>query len=193
VVVADSGQMLDPDENYGILMVPGKAPFGNTALPGSYSTTNNTINYLSGTAVVNFPVAIPSGTNINAQCLFFSSGLPRGILFNNNVLTLRSPPDRQYLVELDAYLTPAAMLSTSDAIPFAYMAEYVARGAARKVLSDTGDVEQFQFYEPFFKEQETLVWKRSLRQKTSTRVQTIYSSGAGNNQGFNTYPYGGTY
>lgn len=66
------------------------------------------------------------------------------------------------------------------AIPFGYMSEYIARGAARKILSDTGDVEQFNFYEPLFKEQEMLVWKRSQRQWTNNRTQTIYSSGNGN-------------
>jgi hypothetical protein len=78
---------------------------------------------------------------------------------------------------LDAYLTPAAFLNSNQAIPFGYMAEYIARGAARKILSDTGDIEQFMFYEQFFKEQELLVWKRSQRQWTSTRTQTIYSTG----------------
>jgi len=57
------------------------------------------------------------------------------------------------------------------------MSEYIARGAARKILADTGDVEQFQFYEPFFREQEILVWKRSQRINTSTRTQTIVSEG----------------
>jgi hypothetical protein len=56
------------------------------------------------------------------------------------------------------------------------MAEYIARGAARKILSDTGDWEQFQAYEPLFIEQETLVHIRSQRQFTSTRTQTIYSN-----------------
>ena len=56
------------------------------------------------------------------------------------------------------------------------MAEYNARGAARKILADTGDIEQFQFYEPLFKEQEILVWKRSQRQWTSTRTDTIFSN-----------------
>ena len=183
VVVADSGQFLTGNVNYGLLMAPGKAPFGNSTLSGGYSTTSNTINYLTGVATVTFPVAIPSGNNITAQCRFFSTGLPRAILYYNNVLTLRSPPDRQYLVELDAYLSPAAFLNTAAAIPFGYMAEYIARGAARKLLSDTGDVEQFMFYEPLFREQELLVWKRSQRQWTSTRTQTIYSSGIG--QGLN--------
>lgn len=197
IVVQDSGQFLYNGANmpnYGLLMVPGNAPFGYSAMPGGYSTTSNTINYLTGTATVTFPSAIPQGVNINAQCYFFQSGLPRGILFYNNTLTLRAPPAMQYLVELDAYLSPAAFLNTSAAIPFGYMAEYIARGAARKILSDTGDVEQFQFYEPFFKEQEALVHKRSLRQFTATRTQTIYSQGMNQAQiGFNNGLNGSTF
>ncbi len=254
VVVADSGQFLTSNVNYGLLMAPGAAPLGNTALPNNYVssftitaisqatqavvTANNTlsagqtvvisgvngmtelngntytvvsatptqatlnvdstgftaytsggtidsitnvINYLNG-QVVNlfFPTAIPEGVNISAQCYYFQSALPRAILYYNNTLTLRSPPSQQWLVELDAYLTPAAFLNTSSAIPFGYMAEYIARGAARKILSDTGDLEQFQFYEPLFREQEMLVWKRSQRQWTATRTETIYS-----NSGYN--------
>ncbi len=179
IVICDSGQFLQGAQNYGLLMTPGVAPFGNTALPGTYSTTVNTINYLTGVATgVTFPVAIPAGAQIYAQFYYFQTGLPRSLLFYDNTLTLRSLPDKQYLVELDAYLTPCAFLNTESAIPFGYMAEYLARGAARKILSDTGDIEQFQFYEPLFKEQELLVWKRSQRQWTNDRTQTIYSQGA---------------
>jgi len=186
VVVSDSGLFLSNAVNNGILIQPGPAPFGNQILPGGYSTTSNTINYFNGEITVTFPVAIPQGANISVQCNFFESGLPRMILYYNNTLQLRVPPDRQYLVELDAYLSPAAFLSTSGAIPFGYMAEYIARGAARKILSDTGDVEQFQFYEPLFKEQELLVWKRSQRQWTTTRTETIYSQDfGGQGGGFN--------
>jgi hypothetical protein len=182
IIVSDSGQFLQtagPTNNatYGLLMSPGKAPFGNMPLAGGYSTTSNTINYLTGTANVTFPTPVPAGANINAQCYYFNTGLPRGILYYNNVLTLRVPPSQQWLVELDAYLTPAAFFNTAAAVPFGYMSEYIARGAARKILSDTGDVEQFNFYKPLFREQELLVWKRSQRQWTSTRTQTIYSQG----------------
>jgi hypothetical protein len=251
VIVQDSGQFLSGNVNYGLLMQPGNAPFGNAALPNNYtnsfsitgatqatqcvltctsnfqvgqsilvsgvtgmtelngntyivvsvspttvtlnvdstgftayvsggtaSSITNVVNYLTGTITnLFFPVAIPDGQNITAQCFYFQSGLPRGVLFYNNTLTFRSPPAFQYLVELDAYLTPAAFLTTSQAVPFGYMSEYIARGAARKILADTGDVEQFQFYEQFFREQELLVWKRSQRQWTSTRTQTIYSQG----------------
>ena len=187
VVVTDSGQFLSGNVNYGLLIAPGQAPNGNSVLPAPvsgprYSTTSNTINYFSGACNVIFPVAIPPGVNINAQCFFFQSGLPRTVLYYNNTITLRTPPDSQYLVELDGYLSPAAFLNTAGAIPFGYMAEYLARGAARKILSDTGDIEQFQFYEPLFKEQELLVWKRSQRQWTSSRTETIYSQGNYNGQ-----------
>jgi hypothetical protein len=190
IIAADSGQFLSGNTNYGLLMTPGSAPLGNTVLPGGYSITSNTVNYLTGQITVTFPVAIPQGNNINCQCFFFQSGLPRGVLFYNNTLTLRTVPDIQYLVEIDAYLSPAAFLNTGAAIPFGYMAEYLARGAARKILADTGDIEQFQFYEPLFKEQELLIWKRSQRLWTSSRTESIYSQGFGQGAGFNNN-YGG--
>lgn len=149
---------------------------------GLISSFQNYINYLTGEISVRFPVNIPQGNNINVQVYYFQGGLPRSILFYNNTLTLRAPPAQQYLVELDAYLTPAAFLNTTDALPYGYMSEYIARGAARKILSDTGDLEQFQFYEPLFKEQEILVWKRSQRQWTANRTETLYSQGFGYGQ-----------
>jgi hypothetical protein len=178
IVVSDSGQFLSGSTGgdlYGLLMTPGNAPFGNAPLAGGYSTSLNTVNYNTGTAVVTFPTAVPDGNPIQVQSYFYEQGLPRAILFYNNTLTIFPPPNVPYLVSLDAYLSPAAFLSTTQAIPFGYMAEYIARGAARKILSDTGDIEQFNFYEPLFIEQERLVWKRSQRQFTSTRTQTIFS------------------
>lgn len=191
ITIADSGQFLSGNTGgdlYGLLMEPGTAPLGNTplpnggALPTPYATTQNTINYATGGATnVYFPTAIPTGNPIQAQCYFYQPGIPRALLYYNNCMSLRPPPNTQYLIELDAYLSPAAFLSTTSALPFGYMSEYIARGAARKILSDTGDVEQFMFYEPLFREQETLVWKRSQRQFTSTRTATIFSESFGQN------------
>ena len=182
-VVQDSGIFLQANRNDGLLMEPGPAPYGNKVLQDTlaqgvnYSTTQNTINYLTGIATsVTFPKPIVSGSPIQAQCVYYQQGIPRAVLFYNNCLTLRAPPNTSYLVEVDAYLTPAAFFQESKAIPFGYMAEYIARGAARKILSDTGDWEQFQAYEPQFQEQEALVHIRSQRQFTSTRTQTIYSN-----------------
>jgi hypothetical protein len=182
-IVADSGQFLSSNQNYGLLMATGNAPSGNTALSGGYSTSLNTVNYVTGEANVTFTnpltgeaVIIDDDVQIQAQNYYYNPGLPRGILYYNNTLTILPPSNQSYLISLEAYLSPAAFLSSSQAIPFGYMAEYIARGAARKILSDTGDVEQFQFYEPLFIEQERLVWKRSQRQFTATRTETIFSN-----------------
>ncbi len=180
VVITDSGQFLSGNLNYGLLMKPGPNPSGNTALNGgNYGTSVtplNCVNYATGVvASLTFPVAIPTGQNINAQVFYYQQGIPRAVLFYNNTITIRPPPNIQYRIEMTGYLSPAAFLNTSYALPFAYMAEYIARGAARKILSDTGDWEQFNLYEPLFIEQERLVWKRSQRQFTSTRTGTIFS------------------
>jgi len=180
VQVCDTGILLNDGtadaQNYGLLMTPGVAPYGNTTLAGGYTTTQNTINYITGIATsVTFSKAIPDGNPIQAQCVYYQTGIPRAVLFHNNTLTFRAPPNTAYLVQLNAYLSPAAFFSSSQMVPFGYMCEYIARGAARKILSDVGDVEQFQFYEPLFQEQEMLVWKRSQRQFTATRTHTIYS------------------
>lgn len=177
MVIQDSGQFLTSNVNCGMLMTSGTAPFGYSSLSGGYSATLNTVNYLTGEVNVTFPNPPADGVNISAQCYYFQTGLPRGALFYDNTITLRMPPSQSWRVELDAYLTPAAFLNSSAALPYAYMAEYIARGAARKILADTGDIEQFQFYEQIFREQEQLVWKRSQRQFTATRTPTIYSQG----------------
>ena len=182
-MITDSGVFLANGTNqqlYGLLMQVGNPPFGNTPLGGNtYSTTANTVNYETGQVNVTFPTAPPVGSPIQVQCYFYEQGIPRAALYSNNILKFRPPPSTQYYVEIDAYLTPAAFLTSASAYPFGYMSEYIARGAARKLLSDTGDTEQFMFYEPLFKEQETLVWKRSQRQWTATRTPTIFSESQG--------------
>jgi len=170
IFVQDSGQFLSTNQNVGLLR-------GNCT--STWNATTNVVNYLTGEVHVTFSANIPPGTIINAQNYYFEPGMPRSMLFFNNMLLLRPPPNSNYLVELTGYLTPAAFFNSANAIPFGYMAEYIARGAARKILSDTGDVEQFNFYEPLFREQEQLVWKRSQRQVTADRTDTIYSSLSG--------------
>ena len=205
--ISDSGIFLNGNTGgqlYGLLIEatnPGTiSSYPNGYIPltstagsfNSYSTSQNTVNYMTGLVNVNFPTPPLAGAPIQVQCYFYQPGIPRAILWYDNTLTFRSPPDVSYLVELDAYLTPAAFLSSNQSIQFAYMCEYVARGAARKILSDTGDVEQFQFYEPLFKEQELLVWKRSQRQFTSERTGTIFSQLSGPQANMSTSGQGGT-
>lgn len=174
VTLVDVGPSYPPSSptgnaNVGNLMLVSNLQSGSTVVSG-------TINYATGTVTnANFGVAIPSGNEIQVKYVSFNAGFPRLALFFNNTITLRPIPFDIYTIELDAYLTPAAFLSTGAALPFGYMSEYIARGAARKILSDTGDWDQFDRYEPLFKEQEMLVLRRTDRQRSINRTPTIFT------------------
>ena len=174
--VTDSGQFLTDDQTTTFLQ----------------TTSNQTIvaagtsNYVDGTTSVRFAANIPSGQPIQANCYFYQPGIPTAALYYNNTITILPPPNLPYYIEFDAYLTPAAYLQGASPLQFGYMSEYLARGAARKILSDTGDIEQLNLYEPFFKEQEMLVWKRSQRILTSTATPSFFSApGGGNSSNLN--------
>jgi len=147
---------------------------------------SGTVDYINGTATFTFASNTINQANIQTQTSPYSAGFPRICLFFNNTFKLYPVPDRAYKIQVDAYLTPAVFFNTQASVPFAYMSEYLARGAARKILSDNGDYEQSQFYEPLFKEQENLVLRRTSRQNATQRTPTIFSSQTNHNG----YTYG---
>lgn len=140
-----------------------------------------TVNYLTGLAKWSFLDLTLDGSPINCMSSPYSAGTPRICLFFNNIIKLYPVPSRPHKIQFDAYITPAQFLNTADAVPFAYMSEYLARGAARKILSDSGDYDQFSFYETLFQEQECLVLRRSSRQFSTQRTSTIFNQMTGQN------------
>lgn len=149
--------------------------YGPGGIGNEYIGAGN-VDYENGTASVVFADPVPDGQQIYCQSSPYSAGFPRIMLYFNNTIKLYPVPDRPYKITMDAYITPAQFLSTTDSVPFAYMAEYIARGAARKALSDVADIEQFNFYEGLFREQENNVLRRTNRQQTISRTPTIFST-----------------
>jgi hypothetical protein len=139
------------------------------------------VDYINGTATFTFNSLVPGNTNIGTQTSPYSAGFPRICLLYNNIFKLYPVPDRAYKIQCDAYVTPSVFFNTAASVPFAYMSEYIARGAARKILSDMGDYEQFQYYESLFMEQEALVLRRTERQNATQRTPTIFSGQFNNN------------
>lgn len=146
-----------------------------------------TINYLTGAASVTFSGLIPATSNINSQSIAYTSGRPQAMLFYDDTFSFRPVPSMPYLFEIDAYYNPASFLATTNAIPYRWMTEYFARGTARKILQDYGDTEQMALYEPMFREQESLVVRRTTRQNSNARTATIFEGQTSFNAGsFNT-------
>lgn len=142
-----------------------------------------TVNYQTGAISVTFLYNIPSGSQINTQSIPYSAGRPQAVFFFDNTFTFRPVPAIPYLFQIDATYNPAAFLNTTNALPYRYMTEYLARGTARKILQDYGDVEQMMLYEPFFKEQEAFVLRKTYRQVSNTRVATVFQGQTSFNPG----------
>ncbi|HEX5553451.1 MAG TPA: hypothetical protein VFX43_09405 [Chitinophagaceae bacterium] len=158
-VVSDSGTFDPTNFNVGILTGAG----------------TGTVNYLTGAINVTFTGSVPNRATVNVDYYTYQSGRPAIVKFYDNYFEFRPIPDFPYLFEIDCYLTPDSFLSSSEALKFGYMSEWLARGAARKMLSDMGDYDQFAFYEPLFREQEMLVIRRTDRQNSVKRTPTIFS------------------
>lgn len=182
---ADGAQMYIVDDGNGVL-IQTDASFQYAPDGSSPPIVAGDVDYITGLANFSFNNNTLNGSPINALTSPYSPGTPRICLFFNNIIKLYPVPDRPHKIQFDCYITPAQFLNTGDSVPFAYMAEYLARGAARKILSDQGDIEQFNFYEPLFKEQENLVLRRTTRQNATQRVPTIFNQVNGQNPYFYT-------
>lgn len=151
--------------------------------PANPPSIVGSVNYITGAVSVTFLYQIPSTNAINYQVIPYSAGRPQAVFFMNNTFAFRPIPDKPYLFQIDAYYNPAAFLATTNAIPYRFMAEYLARGTARKILQDYGDVEQMALYEPYFREQENFVLRKTYRQNSNTRVATIFQGQTSFNPG----------
>ena len=158
---------------------------GNGNLIGTPTGTagGGTVNYLTGLISASFAGTIPTTSGIYTQVIPYTAGRPQSVLFYDNIFTLRPVPDKSYKILMDACFSPAAYATTTGSTTYSWMAEYLARGAARKILNDYGDAEQQAYYEPFFREQEAMVLRRTGRQNSVVRTATIFVGQAGYNPG----------
>lgn len=145
-------------------------------VPISPTVSYGSVNYLTGALSFSFDDMIPSTNLINIQFYPYQAGRPIAVLFYDNMIKVFPVPSKSYLIQLESYITPSQFLITDTAFPFSYMAEYIARGTARLILIDQGDMQQLNIYEKFFKDQENKLLRRTSKQNASQRAPTIFSA-----------------
>lgn len=153
---------------------------------GGFQGAAGFINYVTG-AVTNliFPAPVPVGTTISAQVSTYSASRPLSLLFFQDKITLRPVPDDAYVIQLQAYKTPTAILNAVDNPQLNEWWQLLAYGAALKVFTDYGDFDQLNLYRPYYEEQLLLCNRRTLSQFSNQRISTIYNS--------NGFPWGTTW
>jgi hypothetical protein len=153
--------------------------------PGS--GTIGTVNYVTGQFNVTFPVAPIAGQQMTLRVSQYSTGRPYSLLFWNNEFTIRPIPNFIHKVEVETYLTPVQFLSSTDNPIINQWWQYIAIGAAIKVLEDRQDMEGIQNLSVLFDRQEALVLERQSIEEVNQRNTTLYSStitGQGSNNPF---------
>lgn len=152
---------------------------GNLRTPGT-TVSLGTINYITGAvSVTQFATpapAIPGTSTINAQSVPYEADRPTAILFFSDEFILRPVPDKSYRVEVETYRTPSQLLNNNtDSPDLDQWWQFIAFGAALKVLEDRRDTDSYQKIYPMYDDQKQKVLHRTIQQQTSERTATIFT------------------
>ena len=146
-----------------------------------------TVDYVTGAINVTFSAAPGASQLVNAHIIQYVPNRPAAVLYFEDQLIVRPVPDQPYTLNFEYYRQPTQLLA-DDAVPeLKQWWQYIAYGAAKKVLEDRMDMETVQMIMPEFKKQERLVLRRTIVQNTTQQVATIYAQQAGLNSVFNNY------
>lgn len=160
--------------------IPPLSPIPNPSPPSPLTSQYcGTVNYITTSITVNFPVAPAAGTMINVWAATYQVGRPYNLLFWNNEFTIRPVPDNVYLVEVEAYQTPVQFMLTTSHPVLNQWAQYIAYGAAAEILRDRQDMEGVENLQEGFKRQEGLVLERQSIEEIQQPNITFFNSTQG--------------
>ena len=84
-----------------------------------------------------------------------------------------------YDVTIECNVQPTEILAFDQSPDLEQWWQYIAYGAAKKVLEDRTDMETVQLLMPEFMKQQQLVLRRTLAQQGDQRASTIYTDQSG--------------
>lgn len=94
---------------------------------------------------------------------------PIDVLYFNQELTFRGPPDREYNVKIQAYRMELECTLGQD-IPYAFLFRYIAYGASLDIFSDYGEMDKYNDIFPVYRRYRAMVqgrtWNQFITQRT---------------------------
>lgn len=137
---------------------------------------SGTVDYENGSITVTASAAIPSSQQISFQYNGMQWTRPTSLLIWDNQFVLRATPDQPYLLRLQAYRLPTALLDSGDSPALFQWWQALAFGAAKKIVEDRLDIESQQKILPLLQEQLILAQRTTLMELSSQRPWTPYST-----------------
>lgn len=164
--------------------VPTNRTDGTWKIINTNTAITGTINYITGALSVTFSTNIPSGNSVTFTAVPYAANRPVAMLFYDNVMTLRPVPDKSYKVTINSYKRPTSLLNDSTSPQLKQWWQYLAFLAAKKIFEDANDTESLSEIMPALKEQEDMVLRRTIIERTQQRTATIYTDST------SFFPYG---
>lgn len=132
---------------------------------------SGTINYITGAYDVTFNTAPASAQDIYMFRSVYTPSKPTRILFFEDTFYLSPVPDKSYEVEVEVYQRPTEFLSDSPTQEpqIAEWWEFMALGAARKILFDRADFETAAIIEQELENKRVSVLQRTARENSIQR------------------------
>ncbi len=162
-------------ETVNAVDVPTNRTDGTWQISNTNSSLTGSISYITGKATVTFNNAIPAGNEITFTAVPYVASRPQAVLFYDNVITFRPVPDASYPVKINAYRRPTILIDSGEFPELKQWWQYLSYGASKKVFEDSQDPEGVNNIMAAFKEQELLVLRRTIVERTNQRTATIYT------------------
>lgn len=103
-----------------------------------------TINYITGAGTVNFTNPPANGANIETSSQTYMANRPQGLLYYDNVFTLRPVPDDVYLIKMEGINIPTALANPTDAPFRPDLGPLIAYGTSLEIFADFNQMDQYQ-------------------------------------------------
>jgi hypothetical protein len=178
--VTESGVVISAFDNNGFTYALTDEPFagsnfGNLVEVGG--TTVGAINYVTGvyTFTPSGSGVIPASATIYASVVPYQSSRPTDVIFYNQQITFRPVPQQIYQVEFQISQQPTDLIANSDAPELDEWYLFICAIAAKLIYTDFPDPEGLAYLMPIYQDQLQMAQRRSLRQMSSQRAQTIFS------------------
>lgn len=136
--------------------------------------TAGLINYLTGEYT--FSATIPSGAIIYASVVPYQPSRPTDVIFYNQQLTFRPVPAQVFQVEFQVSQQPTQLIANNEAPELEEWYLFICAWASKLIFTDFPDEDGMAYLQPIWDEQQQIAQRRTLRQMSSQRAQTLFST-----------------
>lgn len=137
-----------------------------------------TVNYLTGayTFTVANAAVIPSDATIYAAIVPYQASRPTDVLFYNQQLVFRPCPLQVFQVEFQISQQPTQLIASGEAPELDEWWLFICAMAAELIYVDFPDPEGMAYLQPTLDQQRCEAQRRTLKQLSNQRAQTIFST-----------------